>query len=218
MSGSKIASAALSSSRGFPRARRPVSASRSLWRHRFSGSNISSPLRTRSLSRGAASCRSPSRTPTVPTRIQSRQRARRCVSHHLVASQCLELTALLKSGIAGTGIFLGLVQAIIFIAILSYRKRGDRTLVMILLTWPFLTARGIYGILSVVRPGWSCELKLLPFRVYAVLMSGRASQTLTPPRMVRTGSRRISLPPNMPWASPQNGSPASSCSEPTSQP
>ncbi|KAL8290320.1 hypothetical protein RQP46_002578 [Phenoliferia psychrophenolica] len=58
-----------------------------------------------------------------------------------------------KSGksmrVAGTAMFLFLVQVFACFAIHSYRKKGDRTLLLILLTWPFLTVRGVYGIISV---------------------------------------------------------------------
>lgn len=54
-------------------------------------------------------------------------------------------------------IFVALVQVVFAVAWQSYRKRGDRTLALIILTWPFLTVRGIYGILSVVIASWSCE-------------------------------------------------------------
>lgn len=61
------------------------------------------------------------------------------------------------TGVVGTAIFLTLVQAFLLIAIQSYRRHGDRTLAIILLTWLFLTLRGIYGIITVVMPAFSCE-------------------------------------------------------------
>ncbi|GAA5990762.1 hypothetical protein JCM10908_000004 [Rhodotorula pacifica] len=57
--------------------------------------------------------------------------------------------------IAGIAIFIALVQVVALVGWLSYRKRGDRTLSLILLTWPLLTVRGIYGILAVVLPSWN---------------------------------------------------------------
>lgn len=57
--------------------------------------------------------------------------------------------------VAGVAIFVALVQVVFAVAWQSYRKRGDRTLALIILTWPFLTVRGIYGILSVVIASWS---------------------------------------------------------------
>lgn len=52
--------------------------------------------------------------------------------------------------VAGCAIFLGLVQVFLFYAVASYRKKGDRTLALIILTWPWLTIRGAFGIVSVV--------------------------------------------------------------------
>ncbi|GAA5884389.1 hypothetical protein JCM3774_002355 [Rhodotorula dairenensis] len=57
--------------------------------------------------------------------------------------------------ISGIAIFIALVQVVALVGSLSYRKRGDRTLALILLTWPPLTIRGIYGILSVVLATWN---------------------------------------------------------------
>ncbi|ORY86632.1 hypothetical protein BCR35DRAFT_324528 [Leucosporidium creatinivorum] len=57
--------------------------------------------------------------------------------------------------VAGTAIFLALVQVFAFVAISSYRKKGDRTLLLILGTWPLLSVRGIYGILAVVINAFS---------------------------------------------------------------
>lgn len=47
------------------------------------------------------------------------------------------------TGVAGTAIFLALVQVFLAFAVHSYRQRGDKTLLLILLTWPFLTVRGV---------------------------------------------------------------------------
>ena len=57
----------------------------------------------------------------------------------------------------GTALFLALVQVFAAVAYRSYRRAGDRTLLLIFSVWPFLTVRGIYGILSVVISAFSCE-------------------------------------------------------------
>lgn len=67
------------------------------------------------------------------------------------------LTSFVRAGIAGIANFIALVQVVALVGYLSYRKRGDRTLLLVMLTWPLLTVRGIYGILSVVLPSWNCE-------------------------------------------------------------
>ncbi|KAM0751268.1 hypothetical protein T439DRAFT_356098 [Meredithblackwellia eburnea MCA 4105] len=55
----------------------------------------------------------------------------------------------------GTGVFLALVQVFFAFGIQSYRKKADRTLVAIMATWPFLTVRGVYGIISIVMKEYS---------------------------------------------------------------
>ncbi|ORY86634.1 hypothetical protein BCR35DRAFT_302341 [Leucosporidium creatinivorum] len=57
--------------------------------------------------------------------------------------------------VAGTAVFLALVQIFGAVAIWSYRRHGNRTLLLILGTWPLLTIRGVYGILSVLITAFS---------------------------------------------------------------
>lgn len=57
--------------------------------------------------------------------------------------------------VVGTAIFLALVQYFMLAAIQSYRRKGDRTLAFIMLVWPLLTVRGVYGIISVVVKRYS---------------------------------------------------------------
>ncbi|KAI5479925.1 hypothetical protein MNV49_002215 [Pseudohyphozyma bogoriensis] len=52
--------------------------------------------------------------------------------------------------VAGTAIFLALVQVFALVAIQSYRRKGDRTLLCIIAVWPFLTVRGAFGIIQVL--------------------------------------------------------------------
>lgn len=85
-------------------------------------------------------------------------------------------------GVAGVAIFVALVQVVFAVACRSYRKRGDRTLALIILTWPFLTVRGIYGILSVVIASWSCESQV----ERESLQRSDANSPLEPVRQTRT--------------------------------
>ncbi|GAA5915297.1 hypothetical protein JCM6882_005182 [Rhodosporidiobolus microsporus] len=60
--------------------------------------------------------------------------------------------------VAGTVIFLFVVQVFFVLCLFSarrYNKRGDRTLFLIAATWPFLTVRGVYGILNVLVSAYS---------------------------------------------------------------
>jgi hypothetical protein len=85
-------------------------------------------------------------------------RSSRCFSLLLPPTTSLTYSLTLQSGIAGTAIFLALVQVFAAVAIAEYRKKGDRTLLLILGTWPLLTVRGIYGILAVLINAFSCTL------------------------------------------------------------
>ncbi|GAA6022927.1 hypothetical protein JCM10207_006867 [Rhodosporidiobolus poonsookiae] len=57
--------------------------------------------------------------------------------------------------VAGTAVFLVIVQVFLVLCTRSYRQRGNRTLTLIAATWPFLTVRGVYSIISVVIPEYS---------------------------------------------------------------
>ncbi|GAA5915301.1 hypothetical protein JCM6882_005183 [Rhodosporidiobolus microsporus] len=61
--------------------------------------------------------------------------------------------------VAGTAIFLFAVQVFLLLCFTSARrfkdKRGDRTLFLIAATWPFLTVRGVYGIINVLVDAYS---------------------------------------------------------------
>ncbi|KAM0745717.1 hypothetical protein T439DRAFT_337746 [Meredithblackwellia eburnea MCA 4105] len=57
--------------------------------------------------------------------------------------------------VVGTALFLSLVQLYAFYALQSWQKRNDRTLLAIVCVWPFLTVRGVYGILSIVLDQFS---------------------------------------------------------------
>ncbi|GAA6022912.1 hypothetical protein JCM10207_006862 [Rhodosporidiobolus poonsookiae] len=57
--------------------------------------------------------------------------------------------------VAGTAIFLAIGQAFLLVCIQAYRRKGNRTLLLIMATWPFLTIRGVYGIITVLMPEYS---------------------------------------------------------------
>ncbi|GJN94271.1 hypothetical protein Rhopal_007345-T1 [Rhodotorula paludigena] len=59
--------------------------------------------------------------------------------------------------VAGTAVFLAIVQAHLAVCLHMWRKRRDRTLFLITFTWPFLTVRGVYGILGILVPAFSCN-------------------------------------------------------------
>lgn len=47
-----------------------------------------------------------------------------------------------SAGVAGTALFLALVQVFLVFAAVDWRKKGDKTLLAIIITWPLLTIRG----------------------------------------------------------------------------
>ncbi|BGP43941.1 hypothetical protein JCM10449v2_007998, partial [Rhodotorula kratochvilovae] len=58
--------------------------------------------------------------------------------------------------VAGTAVFLVIVQGFLLLCLHAMRRHGrDRTLALVALTWPFLTIRGVYGIVAVVLPAYS---------------------------------------------------------------
>ncbi|GAA5820838.1 hypothetical protein JCM11251_001837 [Rhodosporidiobolus azoricus] len=57
--------------------------------------------------------------------------------------------------LAGTAIFLAAVQAFLLLCVHAFRQKRDRTLSLIALTWPFLTVRGVYGLMSVIMDQYS---------------------------------------------------------------
>lgn len=59
--------------------------------------------------------------------------------------------------------FLALVQVFLVFAAVDWRKKGDKTLLAIIITWPLLTIRGAYGIVSVEVPEYSCAPLPFPF-------------------------------------------------------
>ncbi|GAA5843323.1 hypothetical protein JCM11251_007285 [Rhodosporidiobolus azoricus] len=57
--------------------------------------------------------------------------------------------------VAGTAVFLALAQVFLLLCLKSLRRQADRTIALITTLWPFLTVRGVYGIISVVLPAYS---------------------------------------------------------------